>query len=165
LPSATGNRLKFIKEDLKAAQTLMNKNKIPKTERYAIVDSDMMAQLLDDDDLKKRDGANGGEANLKEGVVMRLYGFDIIERPTVLTFTNAATPVVVDPGTAGAATHNAGVLCYHKNAVVKALGQVRTFQNDGVAEYYGDILSALMRAGGRIRRAAGVVAIVQAAGS
>lgn len=161
LPAATGNRKKFLKDDLKAAKTLMDKNKIPKNDRYALFDAEMIAQLLDDADLIKRDGGNGGEVNLKEGVIMKLYGFNIMERAEVLRFTNAATPVVVDPGTAGATTHNAGVLCWQKNAVVKSVGQIRTFSNEGVAEFYGDVLSALVRAGGRIRRNAGVVAIVQ----
>lgn len=163
--SATGNRKKLLKEDLKAAQVVMNKNKIPKEERYAIIDSEMYSQLMDDDDLKKRDGAQGGEANLKEGVIMKLYGFNIMERASVLVFDNTATPVIKAPGAAGAATDNAGVLCWQKNAVERALGDVKFFENQGVAEYYGDVYSALLRAGGRPRRTAGIVAIVQAAGT
>lgn len=161
LPDATGLRKKLVKEDLKKAMTYMNKNKIAKTDRYALIDSEMYDQLMDDADLKKRDGAQGGEANLKEGVIMKLYGFNIMERATVLVFDNATTPVVVNPGTAGDAAHNAAVLCWQKNAVIKALGQTRVFENEGVAEYYGDVMSALQRAGGRIRREKGVVAIVQ----
>jgi len=165
LGSATGNRLKFVKADLKAASVLMNKAKISKKDRYAIFDSEMISQLQDDPDLIKRDGVNGGEVNLKEGVIMKLYGFNIMERAEVLRFTNAATPVVKDPGAAGAATDNAGVLCWQKNCVEKALGEVKFFENVDDATYQGDVYSALLRVGGRIRRAAGVVAIVQAATS
>ena len=163
--SASGNRKKLLKEDLKAAQVVMNKNKIAKDERYAILDSEMYSQLMDDEDLKKRDGANGGEANLKEGVVMKLYGFNIMERASVLVFDNTGTPVIKAPGAAGAAADNAGVLCWQKNAVERALGDVKFFENQGVAEYYGDVYSALLRAGGRPRRTAGIVAIVQEAGT
>lgn len=165
LTSASGNRKKLLKEDLKAAQTYMNNKKISKKDRYALIDSEMFAQLCDDEDLKKRDGFNGGELNIKEGVIAKLYGFMIMERATVLTFDNTATPVVKDPGAAAAATDNAGVLCWQKDAVSKALGQTKVFENEEVAEYYGDVLSALQRYGGRIRRAEGVVAIVQAAGT
>jgi len=161
LPSATGNRFAFVKGDLKAAGSLMNKAKISKKDRYALFDSEMISQLQDDPDLIKRDGVNGGELNLKEGFLMKLYGFNIMERAEVLRFTNAATPVVVDPGAAGAATHNAGVLCWQKNAVEKAMGEVKFFENVDDATYQGDVYSALLRVGGRIRRAAGVVAIVQ----
>lgn len=165
LPSATGNRKIFLKDDLKKAKTYMDTQKIPKADRYAMFDPEMIAQLLDDDDLKKRDGLNGGEANLKEGVIGKLYGFNIIERATVLTFDNTATPVVKDPGAAAAATDNAAVLCWQKGAVVKAVGDAKMFEDNENPLYYGDILSALCRAGGRIRRNTGVVAIVQAAGS
>jgi hypothetical protein len=163
--SATGNRKKLLKDDIKAAAVLMNKQNIAKDGRYCILDSEMYAQLMDDADLIKRDGSFGGEVNLKEGVVMKLYGFNIMERSSVLTFTNAGTPAVKAPGASGATTDNAGALCWQQNSVERALGEVKFFENPGVAEYYGDIYSALLRAGGRLRRAAGVVAIVQAAGS
>lgn len=159
--TATGTRKKFVKEDLQAAQTLMNKNNIPKQGRYAIVPSDMMAQLLDDTDLKQRDGANGGEANLQEGVIMRLYGFNIIDRSSVLLFTNAGTPVAKEPTAADAATDNNAVLCYQMNSVERAKGAVEFFENENDPTYYGSIYSALVRMGGRIRRSKGVVAIVQ----
>ena len=159
--SATGNRKKFVKADLKAAQTLMNKNNIPKNDRYALLDSELYAQLMDDADLIKRD--SGGELNLKEGVVMKLYGFHIMERSSVLVYDNATTPVVKAVGAAGAATDNAAALCWQKNAVERALGVVDFFENEKDATYYGDVYSALLRASGRNRREAGVVAIVQAA--
>lgn len=159
--SATGNRLAFVKEDLKNAQTYMNKNKIPKGDRYALVDSEMYAQLTSDADLIKRD--SGGELNLKEGVVMKLYGFNIMERSNVLVYDNTATPVVKAVGAAGAITDNAAVLCWQKNAVERAKGEVDFFENLKDATYYGDVYSALLRMGGRNRRETGVVAIVQAA--
>jgi len=165
MPSSTGLRLKFLKEDLKRARTTMNKANIPNENRYAIFSSDLLDQLMDDADLIKRDGAQGGELNLGEGVIMRLYGFNIMERATTLTFTNAATPLIVAPGTAGAAAHNDAVLCWQSNAVEKALGDVKFFDDMGNPAYYGDIYSALLRVGGRARRAAGVVAIVQAHGA
>lgn len=161
LPSATGNRKKLLKDDLKAAMTYMNAQNISKENRYALLDSEMYSQLMDDADLIKRDGTFGGEANLKEGVIMKLYGFNIMERSQVLRFTNAATPVVVDPGAAGNAAHNAGVLCWQQNAVERALGDVKFFEDMGNPTFFGDIYSGLLRAGGRIRRTAGVVAIVQ----
>lgn len=161
LPAATGNRKALVKADLKAAMTYMNKNNISKDNRYAILDSEMYSQLMDDADLIKRDGAFGGETNLREGVVLKLYGFNIMERSQVLRFTNAATPVVVDPGAAGNAAHNAGALCWQQNSVERAMGDVLFFEDTGNPTFYGDIYSGLLRASGRLRRQAGVVAIVQ----
>lgn len=161
LPSATGNRNKFVKEDLKAARTAMNKANIPQGDRYALIDSDMMSQLLEDSDLMKRD--NSQELIVKDGVIMKLYGFNLIERSHVLVFDNAGTPAVKALGAAAAATDNAAVLCWQKNSVEAAIGEVKFFEDEQNPTYYGDIYSALMRASGRIRRAAGVVTIVQQA--
>lgn len=161
LPAATGNRKKLLKEDLKAARTLMNKHNIPREDRYALLDSDMMDQLLDDDDLKKRDSSM--ELDMKGGVVARLYGFDLLERSTSLIYNNAGTPAPKALGAAGATTDRAGVLCWQKNQVERALGTVDFFDRLRDPEYFGDIYSALVRMGGRKRRADnfGVVSIIQ----
>jgi hypothetical protein len=161
LSTATGNRKKFLKEDLKAARTVMNKSNIPKEDRFALVDSDMLDQLHDDADLMKRDNAQ--ELDLKNGVIDRLYGFSIMERSEVSRFDNAATPVAKDPDAAEAVDDNAAVVCWQKNSVERALGTVEMFENLGRAEYYGDVLSALLRSGGRLRRSKGVVTIIQEA--
>ncbi len=102
---------------------------------------------------------------MKNGVVARLYGFDIMERSSTTVYTNASTPVPKDPGAAGAATDNQSVLCWHPMAVERALGQVDTFERLRDPQYYGDVYSFLLMYGGRIRRAdlKGIVTIVEAA--
>lgn len=159
--SATGNRKKFTKEDLKAAQTALNKQNVPKQGRVALVPSDLMNYLQDDPDLKSRDF--GKELDLVKGTVGFLYGFEIMERSATNVYTNAATPVPKDPGAAGAATDNQSVLCWHPMAVERALGLVDTFERLRDPQYYGDIYSFLMMYGGRIRRndAKGIVSIVE----
>lgn len=161
LEDATGNRKKFVKEDLKRVQYLMNKANIAKADRYALVDSDMLSQLQDDEDLKKRD--HSMELDMKNGVIDRLYGFQIIERSSVLIYNADGTPAVKSPEATSAATDNAAILCWQKNSVARALGEVNFFEDIGNPLFFGDIYSALARAGGRIRRAdqAGVIAIVQ----
>lgn len=74
-PSATGTRKALVKEDLKAAQALMNKQNIPRGNRYALIPSDMYQELMSDSTLNARDGVNGGELDLKNGIVLNLYGF------------------------------------------------------------------------------------------
>lgn len=161
MPAATGNRKLFLKEDLQAARTLMNKRNISKEDRYVLMSSDMLDQLMQDPDLKKRDAAL--ELDMKNGVIARLYGFNIFERSYVATYDNATTPVIKAVGAAGAATDNDVVLCWQKNEVEFALGTVNVFDETDRPEYYGDIYSALVRAGGRKTRkgAEGVIAIVQ----
>ena len=103
--------------------------------------------------------------DVSNGVVGKLYSFNIMMRSTVARYTNATTPVPVLWSASGDAAHNAAALCWHKNSVERALGMVNFFEDLGNPTYYGDIYSALVRVGGRIRRndAKGVLAIVQAA--
>jgi hypothetical protein len=145
LDGATGNRKLFVKENLKAMQLAFNKQNISKNDRYALFDSDMLGQLQDDPDLKKRDGITGGELDLKNGVITRLYGFNIIERSDVLRLTG---DTVLAPGVVNVAASNAGVFCWQKNSVASALGTVNFFEDIASALYYGDIYSALVRFGG-----------------
>lgn len=162
-PGATGTRKLFLKEDLKRAQALMNKQNIPKTERYALFPSDIYQELTADATLMARDGANGAELSMKDGVVLRLYGFNIMERSDTTIFTNAAPPVPKAPGTATAVTDNQAIICWQKNAVAKALGSTDFFENKKDALFFGDVYSMEVKMGGRKRRSdgKGVIAIVQ----
>lgn len=157
----SGQRKKFVKENLKAAKKRMNILNISKTDRIALIDSEMMDQLEDDDDLKKRDF--GQELDMKGGTIARLYGFDIIERSSVNIFDNSATPQPKDSEAEEESDDKAGVLCYQKDAVARALGTVDFFEDLKNPTYYGDIYSALVKMGGRQRRTdgAGVVSIIQ----
>ena len=140
----------------------MNKMNIPKENRYALVVSDMYDQLLTDATFTStRDTIK--DADLPNGVINRVYGFDILERSTVLKANNATLPVVKTPDAATATTDNGVVLCWQKDTVARAMGTIKPFQNIGDPQYYGDIYSFLVRMGGRKRRAdgAGVIGIVQ----
>lgn len=161
LPSATGNRKKFVKEDLKRARFLMNKQSIPMNDRYSLISSDMMEQLQDDADLLKRDSSL--ELDMKGGVIDRLYGFNLIERATTVAMDNAATPVAKAPGAAGAATDNDTAVCWQRNSAERALGQVKFFERLNDPLYTGDIYNALVRFASRPSRAdsKGIIAIVQ----
>jgi len=162
LDSATGNRKKFIVADLQRAQKQLNKDNVPKQGRYAILSADMMDQLMTDlTATQYRDFSDAMDA--ENGIVGKLFGFNILVRGSVLIYTNAATPLVKDPGAAGAATDNDCVLCWHQSSVERALGDVKIFELTNDPTYYGDIYSVLVRMGGRIRRndLKGIVAIIQ----
>lgn len=159
----TGNRKIFTKEDLKAARYRMNKLNIPKDGRVAILNSEHFDQLQSDSDLLKRDYAR--ELDMKNGVIERLFGFEIMERSDVLTYNNAGTPSAKLPDAVPAADDNFASLIYQQNQVARAMGEVNAFDDQGNPLYYGDIYSFLCRMGGRKRRAngSGVIAIVQSA--
>jgi hypothetical protein len=160
---ASGTRKAFVKEDLKRAQYVMNKQKISKEGRYALVPSDLYSELMNDADLMKRDGANGGEMDIKNGVMLKLYGFSIMERSESVVYTNATPPAPKAYSAATAVTDNQAIICWQKDCVAKAKGAVKFFENVNDALYYGDVYSAEVKLGGRKRRTNGdgVVAIVQ----
>lgn len=162
-PAATGNRKGLRKEDLKKARLIFNKDGVPKEGRIALIPSDEMDYLLSDPDLLKRDSSM--ELELKNGVISRLYGFDLVERATVNVYDNAATPVAKNPGVAGAATDNQATLLWQRDQVEKAVGNIEPFYKIDDPTYYGSIFSFLVMMGGRNRREdnKGILTIVQAA--
>lgn len=158
----TGQRKAFSYKDLQAAQAMMNKQGVPKEGRVALLESYMYQQLIDSLNSNQM-AAFQQSADLKNGVVGRFAGFDIMERGTVLAFSAAGAVKV--PGEDIEATDNLAALCWQEGCVAKALGDVKPFQDTDNPMYYGDIFSALVKSGGRARRGdwCGVVAIVQSA--
>jgi hypothetical protein len=158
----TGTRLAFTYNELQQAQAMMNKAGVPKEDRYAMIESYQYQQLLNSLSPNQM-AAFQQSANLKEGIVGRFAGFDIMERSVVLSFTSAG--VLNVPGQALAATDNLASLCWQKQSVASARGDIKPFQNVDDPQYYGDIFSALVKIGGRCRRAdwQGIIAIVQGA--
>jgi hypothetical protein len=164
LPDTTGNRKKFTVNDLKYAQLQMNKQNVPMEGRYALISADMFQQLTDDMSATQyRDFS--AAYDVKDGILGRLFGFNIMMRGSVVSYDNTSVPVIKAYGATEDIDDNDGVLCWQVNAVERAIGQVSFFERVGDPTYYGDIYSVGVRMGGRKRRgdAKGVVAIVQAA--
>lgn len=162
LTSATGNRKSLKLSDIKKAQTQFNKDNVPSADRYLLLDAEMYDQLTNDMTANQsRDFLAAYDE--KNGILGRIYGFNVIQRSQVMRYTNAATPAKKQWSTAGAAADNAAAIAWQKQSLERALGDVKFFENLGDPTYYGDIYSALIRLGGRIRRndGKGVLAIVQ----
>ena len=162
LDGTTGNRKAFKLVDLKKVQKAMNKDNVPKSGRYAILDSDMYDQLTTDlTATQYRDFSSN--QNVAEGIVGRLYGFDIYERSSVLAATSAKA--IKTPGATAVSSDVAVALFWQKDMVERAVGSVESFEKLKDPTMYGDIYSFLLRGGGRKRRAdnKGVYGVFQAA--
>lgn len=146
-PGATGNRKIITEADLRKAQLLLNNQNIAKEGRVMILPANFLDQLMSDNNLKY---AFQQVIDLKAGQVGRLYGFDLYERSTVIVETTGG--VVKLPEAASATDDNECAVFYQENTVERALGDVDIFDNPGKAEYYGDVVSFLLRLGGRNRR-------------
>ncbi|BDD11658.1 hypothetical protein FUAX_40900 (plasmid) [Fulvitalea axinellae] len=160
--SATGNRKSCVRDDLKKAKVKLNKQGVSKEDRFAVLPSDMESQLFPDDQTSALLQQNLTEEERRMGVIAKLHSFKVLERSTVLVYASDGT--LKAPGSAGASGDCEGALCWQKGALSKAMGTVKFFEEQGKPEYYGDLCSMLVRAGGRRRRKdnKGVVVIRQA---
>lgn len=157
----TGNRKKLTVADVKRAKLLLDRMGVPADGRVIALDADLYDQFTDELTASQyRDFSQSYDAS--KGVVGQLFGFTFLApRTSVLIYDS--TPAPVDPGTAIQNTFNAGGLVWHRDSVIRAMGDNEFFENEKDPTYYGSIYSALVRAGGRIRRndAKGVIALVQ----
>lgn len=160
VPSGTGNRKLFTKTDVKNAMSKFNAADIPQAGRYMLVDAEMYGQLLDS--LTTQEAmAFHSLVDIKNGVLGKLYTFNIMMRSKSGLYTTAVAPKLWTG--AAVATDNAAALAWHENSVCRALGQTEMFESIKDPLYYADIYSFLVRAGGRPMRSGveGLLAIVQ----
>lgn len=165
-PGATGTRKKVTKEDIFKLRTIMDNDKVPADGRVLLMPSSMYEELFGIDALIRHDYMQGA-SSLPDGVVTRLAGFDIMVRPTVVTFDNQSDPEKKAVGASTAATDNLACIAWSKYYVRHAVGSIMPYLNEGVAEHFGDIMSAEVNFGGVIGRTdlKGVASLVQAAGA
>ncbi len=159
---ANGNRKGLTGTDLLSAASVMDKNKVPSMNRYALIDYAMYNQLL----INMGYTANRisvTEADLAVGIVAKFAGFNVLTTRSKVLFATAAGATRA-PGHAGATTDSAIALTWQSDQVAKAVGLVKAFESLNDPLYYGNIISALLRSGGRKRRDSGygVVGILQA---
>ncbi len=157
---ATGNRKAFTKAEVKKAMTQFNKDNVPAEGRYMLIDAVMYGQLIDSLTDKEATAFHAA-ADVKKGVVGKLFGFDIMMRSRVFRFTGAGA--VKEWSTGGAATDNAVGLAWHRDSVCRAKGEVIMRAAENSPTYYGDIFAFEVRAGGRAMRndVKGLLVIVQ----
>ena len=164
LAGTTGFRKKLRAKDVLAAQTFLNTQDAPMEGRYALISAVMYSQLVEDlSESQYRDFSRSVDE--KTGVVGMLYGFKIMMRSRVFTYDNSGTPVVNAYAAAADVDDNDAALFWHENAVERAMGEIKVFDQSNSPQYYGDLMAFLMRMGGRIRREDenGVLALVQEA--
>lgn len=165
----TGTRLAMTHSDLKKARTAMNLANVPQADRYALLEENMLDQMVDSlSTTQYKDFSQYYDA--ASGTIGKLYGFNIMSRSTVAMTAaslSSGNLVVNALGAATSATDQCASLIWQKDSVTRALGEVKFFEKINDPQYYGDVYSALLRMGGRRRRSdnAGVIVIRQANGA
>ena len=158
-PNATGNRKNFVEADVRAAQARLNKQKVSKRGRFMLIDSDLLNHLEESMTAAQK-YAFKDSVDVKNGVIGRLWGFNIMERGSVLA--SDSSDAVKAKEAAGASDDNVAALYWQSDMVERAYGDIDVIINERRAEYYGDVCSSIAFAGGRQRRkdGAGVGLIV-----
>lgn len=166
MPSATGTRKLLTKRDLARAAAIMDKDKVPKAGRFALLPTEMYYNLFTDAELVANQ-ARLGKDMIKMGVVGEIHKFKIMVRGDVIRYTSAAANNLRDADATAAGTDCAGAICFSRYAVTQALGEIKMFYNAGEARSYGDILSAEVNHGAHYMRENnyGRVCIAQAVGA
>ncbi len=164
----TGTRKAVTKDDILELRRLFNRQNLPKRGRILVVDADMEIDLLKVPEFV--DANKYGRSNIPMGALGMLFGFELYSRSDIVMFDNAANPAKKAVGSAIAATDNAACLAWHVDFLRKAVGTttnggIQVFENVRDAQYYGDVMSAMVRGGGRASREdyVGVFALVEAA--
>ena len=149
----TGNRLGLHPKDLSRLMVQMNVNNVPKEGRFILIDDNMYEffyNSLSDNQV----AAFLKLMDLENGVVGGLHGFKIGTRSSVLA--SNSSDAIKALGSSLAATDNLASIAWHKDSVAAAIGDTKLFQDQNNPLYYGDVHSALVMAGGRVRRGDGL---------
>jgi hypothetical protein len=120
----------FGSSDVLALATTFNSQDVPQTGRCLLLNAQAYSNLLEDL-TQQQSQAFLASADAQKGTVGAIYGFDVYLRSSV-----------------SPANSNVYAVAWQQECVSRALGDVNLFVDEKNPSYYGDILSALVRAGG-----------------
>jgi hypothetical protein len=148
-PSATSNRHALTGANVLSAALILDKQQIPMSDRFLLLDATMFYQLLTDMNYTaERVEVNPNGLSI---LIPPIYGFRVVQLPHVGHIV-AATGAIRPVGHVGATTDEAVGLAIHKQAVSFAKTGVEGFVQQNSPEYFADLLSASVWAGGSYRR-------------
>jgi hypothetical protein len=164
---ATGSRSAVTLSDIARLKGILDTDNVPANGRVLLVPASIYnSQLLSIPDIYQQQSY--GQSALPNGVVARLYGFDVMVRPNVVTYTTGATPSLIAIGDNGVqttsnTTDNLGIIAFHEDFVARAVGAIDVYDNEKQAIYLGALFNAsVLFKGTKLRQSAvGVCALVQ----
>jgi len=137
-PSATGTRKAVTGADIRTLAKILDEQNVPIEGRKIIMSVGMYYQLFDDNDFKST-FIIGNVPTLPNGIISRIYGFDVTVRPVVSVYDGSAVKKAY--GAAGATSDNLSCIAYHPDFVAKAQGALYPRLDADKPEYYGSIFS------------------------
>lgn len=162
----TGGRLKFTKDVFATIVQKMNIDNIPQEKRIALLCATHHQQLIDSFDVVAQTNFYRA-ADITKGVIGEYLGVKVMMRSSVLRMRKVSsiwTPVdeYADSFAGSTKTGDSNAsLFYQGDCVERALGTVDIFDEPVRADYYGSVVSMILRMGGRQRRDKGVYVVVE----
>lgn len=159
---ATGNRASITLDDILKAKSFLDDWDIALEGRVALLPSFMYNDLLKIPEVI--DAMKADRYAMPTGVVGNLFGFEIMQRSTVLTYNNGTNLDKQNPFTS-LGTGNAAALFWHPDFVAHAKGGLDIFVTEQDPDLYGDAFSAEVRVGASpvYKNGKGIVTLVEAA--
>lgn len=159
-PTSTAVVKRIDKADILAIRQIFDKDNIPQSGRNLLVTAEMYNDILNIDDFTHVN--KFGLTVIPEGLVGKIFGFDVFVRSRGNVYADAAT--IKDTTAAPAATDLGAGLAWHSDFVRRAMGSTKVWLEVERAEYYGSLMSAAVRFGGLNSRndVKGVVSLVEA---
>lgn len=161
--TAAGDLRTLRGRNVREAAKILDRMKMPTSDRYLLLDYEMFWQLIGDV------AYNNSRLEVLAGfpaTIDNIYGFKVIQLPFVAATTLNTVGTVIAPtaadGSFSFTTNNRPIgLAFQKSAVSWAKTGVQGFVQDNDPTLFGDILSASIWGGAKYRRTdkAGVVAI------
>lgn len=162
LSTQTGTRKELTYNDILKAMRILNIQNVPMENRKMLIDGYMYEDLLKLPEFKS---SNEIMTNvLTAGSIGKIAGADVFLRTPSIIYTTAGVKKL--PDATADVSDNLGLLIWHPDFVRVAQGNVVVFGKDNDPEYYGSIVSALVRFGatkGYTLNDMGVVNIIEAA--
>ncbi|WP_345235448.1 phage capsid protein [Hymenobacter saemangeumensis] len=171
LGAGTVNRKRIAKEDIIKAATILDSQNVPREGRYMLIDALLVTDLLLIEEFTSLEKI--GQAVLTAGAIGKVMGFDVFVRSDTTIYDNDDN-TKMDFAEARSSNDNVSCLFWQKNYVRRCFGGsqnggIEVFEDagsngNGNPLFYGTIISAMVRSGGRAARAdeVGIVALVEA---
>lgn len=165
--AVTGTRKRIVKADLQKVQTILNRQNVPVSGRFGLITADMLEDFFLIDEFANSDYNNRKPLAEGQPETFTFMGVTWYVRSDANVFSNAATPALKAKDANTSNTDNNGALIWHRDFVRKAKGGVEFFLDSDNPQFYGDVMSSLVRAGsiGARQDGKGIVNLVEAAGA
>lgn len=142
VPGNSTAKKKLTRADLNRAATLLDRDGVPRTNRYLVLPPELYAELMDETSVTSRDFIDGRP--IMTGMLTMIAGFMVTTSNLLPIWDNQATPVVKAARSVGASGDNYAGIFFHANSLFWAASSLKAFSDMENPTYYGDIYSALI---------------------